>query len=251
MAKISLLEMTQNILDGLGLDAVNSIDDTEDASKVARIIRNTYRNLVALREFPEHSRIGTLWASTDDQRPTHMEIPEDCIDISLLKYDIRTTAETRQRFVKIPYIDPEEFMLKVHSRDDTNSNVQVVLDYDKDRKLFIENDKRPEFWTSFDDEHIVFDSFDSAVDDTIQQSKTIVTMIMEPSFTLKDDFIPDLHAKSFPMLENEAAKAASIKVAQAVDEDAERTGRRLFIKNAWDKHKVAGGIKYPNYGRGR
>jgi hypothetical protein len=249
MAKMSVLDMVQDILDGLSLNPVNSIDDSGDAMKIARIVRSTYRYLCAIRKFPEHNRIGTLHASADDNRPTHMVIPEDCVEINTIRYDIKTSSETRQRPTRIDYLSPEAFLDLIYQRDDTNSNVQVVLDYDESRKLFIENDKRPQYWTSLDDDHVVFDSFDSAVDDTIQQVKTTVNMLVEPAFTLSDTFVPDLHAKSFPLFLNEAAKAASIKIAQAVDEDAERSGRRLLVTGSWTKNKVNGGIKYPNYGR--
>jgi hypothetical protein len=249
MAKMALLEIVQDIMDGLGLDAVNSIDDSDDSMKAARIVRSTYRYLCAIRKFPEHNRIGTLWASTDGDRPTHMTIPESCIDITSIRYDISTSSETRQRPTLIDYQSPEEFLERIYMRNDTNTEVEVVLDYDQNRKLFIENDKRPHFWTSFDDDHVVFDSYDSAVDDTIQQSKCVVNMLVEPEFTLSDTFVPDLHAKSFPLLLNEAAKSASIKIAQAVDEDAERSGRRLLVTGSWTKNKVNGGIKYPDNGR--
>jgi len=229
---------------------VNSIDDSDDSAKVARIIKRTYRYLCATRAFPEHDRLGTLWPSTDDERPTHMEVPESVEEIYRIHYDIIESGATRRKYTEITYLDPDEFFQRVWMRDSTGSNIQTVLDYDQNRKILIQTDKRPEYWTSFDGfEHVVFDSFDSAVDDTIQASKIICTMRVEPDFTLSDLFIPDLHAKSFAMLEEESAKTAAIQITQAPDEESERRSRRLFTQNSWTKHKFNGGIKYPDFGK--
>jgi hypothetical protein len=250
MPKLTVIEMVQEIMGDLGLTPVNDIGGSDDAQRIATIIRSTYRYLSAARRFPEQEQIGTLIASADSNRPTHMVIPDDVQEVFWIQYDVSEVTDTRQRFADITYKEPEDFLNLLQMRDDTLSTVQVVQDYSENRKLFIQNDKRPEYWTSFDDEHVVFDSFDSAtIDDTIQQSKIIAGVLKEPVFTISNTFIPDLSSKSFPLLLNEATKAASIKIVQAPDEEAERRGRRLFTRGAWEKYRINGGIKVNNYGR--
>ena len=47
MAKMTLLEMTQNILSAMDSDAVNSIGDTVESLQVADVIVETYYELFA------------------------------------------------------------------------------------------------------------------------------------------------------------------------------------------------------------
>jgi hypothetical protein len=46
MAKMTLLEMTQDILSDMDSDEVNSINDSVESLQVAQIIKTTYFNIV-------------------------------------------------------------------------------------------------------------------------------------------------------------------------------------------------------------
>jgi len=46
MAKLTLLEMTQDIMSDMDSDDVNSINDSVEALQVAQIIKTTYYNII-------------------------------------------------------------------------------------------------------------------------------------------------------------------------------------------------------------
>mgnify|MGYP000149502562 CR=1 FL=1 len=62
----------------------------------------------------------------------------------------------------------------------------------------------PSFYTSFDDEHIVMDSYKSSVETTLQNSKTQAYGVVYPTFTISDTFTPDLDDTLFPYSKGDA-----------------------------------------------
>lgn len=65
-------------------------------------------------------------------------------------------------------------------------------------------DRQPCYCTIFANNYIVFDSYDSTQDTTLQQDKTQAWAWMYPTFELEDDFVPNLDAQQFPLLFNDA-----------------------------------------------
>jgi len=96
---------------------------------------------------------------------------------------------------------------------------------------------------------VVFDSYDIAVDDTLQESKVQAQGYVFPLWTTSDSFIPDLPEEAFTLLLEEAKSRASLKLKQVQDVKAEQEAGR---QNRWLARKdwrVHGGIQYPSYGR--
>jgi hypothetical protein len=156
------------------------------------------------------------------------------------------------KYSEIEQLDPDDFMNLILQRNPANSNITTVLDNlsNSGVKLFIENDKDPQYWTSFDDEWIIFDSYDSSYDDTIQNQKTMASVYIEPSWTQSDTFVPDLPTKAFPLLLSEAKKAAFVKVKQTADPVEVERARKQRTWMAGEKHRTRNkGINYPDYGR--
>ena len=48
MAKLTLLEMTQDIMSDMDSDEINSINDSVEALQVAQIIKTTYYNIIII-----------------------------------------------------------------------------------------------------------------------------------------------------------------------------------------------------------
>ena len=76
MSKKTLLAITQDILNDLESDEVNSIDDTLEATQIANIIRTTYEEIISNRDWPHLKTMIQLTASGTSSRPTHMSIEE-------------------------------------------------------------------------------------------------------------------------------------------------------------------------------
>lgn len=248
--KMTLLEMTQDILNDMDSDQVNSIDDTFESQQVAQIIRTTYSNMIDTRNWPKNKSLITFQSLGDVTKPTHVLTPDNLKELEWIKYDTRTVGETRLRYTDVKYLEPELFLRKQYSLNNDNANVDVVVDL-SGIQLLIVNDSPPTYWTSFDDKHIVFDSYDSVVNDTIIVSKISAFGYSSPSWSHVDDFIPELPDEGFSALLQEAKSTAFLVLKQMANTKAEQQAirsHRWLSRKAWSTN---GGIKFPDYGRKR
>lgn len=248
--KSTLLEITQDILNDMSSDVINTIDDTDEAIQVAQIVKSTYQAMMSNRNWPHTKRIINLVSSGDNLFPTHMGITEDIKEMVNIFYDKRRNTETRLRFEEVKWLEPDDFLRFTNKRNSDNPNVQVIIDH-SGVKILIQNDKAPTYYTSFDDKTLVFDSFDELVDDTLQANKTQARAYVVPIFEMVDNHIPDLPDEAFAALIEEAKSKAMFKLKQTEDSKAEQEAtrqRRWLSRKDWT---VKGGIRYPNYGRNR
>lgn len=248
MAKKTLLDIVQDILSDMDSDEVNSINDTIESLQVSQIVKSTYFNIIDGKDWPFLYQFFQLEASGTSLKPTHMKLPETVIDVSIIKYNRRTSTDTFDRFEEIKYKTPEEFLDLVNVRHSDATNMLVVTEA-SGVKLNIINDQAPMYFTSFDDEYLVFDSYDSILDTTLQTSKTQCQGKVHPTFTLSDTFIPDLPAQMFSYLLNEAKSTCFLVLKQSANQKAEQhsiSQRRRMSQDAW---RIKKGITYPNYGR--
>lgn len=246
MAKRTLLELVQKVLNSINGDEVNSINDTVEALQVANIIEDVYFNIVTNTDIPEHADILELTALSDTDFPNYLKLPTGVSKVKVAKYD--TSTDTRVRYSDISYVSPQEFLARTVMRDSTASNVQVVT-HASSVKLLILNDKHPDFWTSFDDEYLIFDSFNNSVDSTLQASKTLALGTTMPTFTLEDAFVPDLDDDLFPLLLNEAKSWAHLELKQQSHAKAEQQSRRQKVSFQNDRERFKIEHTGPNYGR--
>lgn len=255
MPKLTVLDMVQHVLSDMDEDEVNSIDDTLVSMQVARILKDTYYSLINERLWPQHENLGTLVAVGNLDYPTHLKLPENTYRIDWLKYNTKdemSDATGLEQYEDVRYLEPDAFVDRLYQRNASDSNIKVVIDNlsMSDVRLLVQTDKDPEWWTSFDDEYIICDSYDSTYDDTLQEQKTLARMFREPSWTMSDTFTPDLPMKGFSLLLSETKKAAAIKLRQANDPVEVERARRQRTWMAGEKHRTRNkGINYPNYGR--
>lgn len=248
LAKMTLLDIVSEILSDMTSDPVNSISDTFESQQVAKIVRRCYYNLHNERVWPHTGKMFKLTSSGDSAKPTHMLIEDDVTSVEWVKYECRGVDETRSNVQDIDYLCPEEFINWCLSRDSSADNVETVFDYNG-VPLFVINNAHPTYWTTFDDEHLVFDSYDSAVDSTLMSSKTQVFGYCEPEWTMEDDFIPDMPNKAFSLLVAEAKSQAFIKLKEVFSQKDEQAATRQRGWLSREKHRAPSGTKYPDYGR--
>lgn len=249
MAKRTLLQLTQDILNEMDSDEVNSIDDTIESQQVANTIRQCYFEMMANRNWPHLQKFITLDSSADTNFPTRFRIPEAMKELILFNYDCRRQEDgDRIMYNEIKYLYPDEFLRFVSRRNNTESNVQAVV-LKNGIKLLIQNDQPPRYWTSFDDDHIWLDAFQNDIESTLMSSKTQVQAYMEPIWRHTDTAIPDLPSEAFPALLEEAKSQCFLVYKQMVNNKAEvkaQRQQRWLSRKAWRTH---GGVRYPNYGR--
>ena len=128
MAKMTLLDIVQEILSDMTSDNVNSISDTIEATQVANIVRRTFYNLFNDRIWPHQAKLIRLNSSADSTRPTHMIMDENVINIEWVKYDIRAESGDPIKYRTIDYKTPSDFLDWVMQRDASKANMQVVMD---------------------------------------------------------------------------------------------------------------------------
>jgi len=248
MPKLSLLDMTQDILSDMSSDEVNSINDTVESLQIAGIIKSTYFNIIDGRDWPHLYQMFVLTASGDITKPTHMSLSDSILDVEWLKYNVKTTTDSVDSFRDILYKTPKEFMSILDARGNGTPYIQVVEDATT-IDLNIYNDRQPSYFTSFDNEKIILDAYNIALESTLQSSKTQGYGKVYPTWSMTDTFVPDLPTVSFSYLLNEAKSTCFQRLAQTPDQKSEQhsvSQRRRITKDAW---RVADPIKYQAFGR--
>jgi len=250
MAKMTLLEMTQDILSDMDSDEVNSINTTPESLQVAQIIKTSYYNIIDGTDYPFLYELFRMHTSGTTDRPTHMNLPDDIIDLKWIKYNTKKLSTDKDLYKKIRYKTPEEFMYITDQRDSTDTtNIKIVAD-STGISINVFKDRPPAYFTSFDDITLVFDGYDAVLETNLQNSKSQCYGKRSVAFTLSDTFTPDLPVQLFTYLLAEAKSAAFVVLKQMANPKAEQTAtsqRRRMSQDAWRLKK---GITYPNYGRG-
>lgn len=246
--KLSLLELVQDILNDLDSDNVNSIYDTVESEQVAQIVKSTYFAMMSNRNWPHMKKLISLTASGDEAYPTHMKLDDKVKELCFINYNKAKVGDTRKLYQQVRWMEPDDFLRVTNNRNNTQDVIDIITDR-SGVELLIRNDQPPSYYTTFDDDYIVFDSYDKAVDDTLQESKVQAQGYVYPTWEMDDYFVPFLPDEAFTLLLEEAKSRASLKLKQTQDIKAEQEAGR---QNRWLARKdwrVQGGIQYPNYGR--
>lgn len=246
--KFTLLEVVQDVLNDMDADSVNGIDDTVEAQQVAQIAKTCYNEMISNRDWPHLKKLSQLESSGTLAKPTHMKIPDGVKKLEWIKYDKKRDGETRIRYEDVKYLYPDEFLEITNSRNSDNANVQQVVDFSGTTILVFDN-AAPTYWTSFDDNWVVFDSYNSALDDTLKKAKTQVYLVKEPVWDMSDSAIPDLPEEAFAAYIEEVKSTAFLALKQMANQKAEQKAarqNRWLSRKAW---KAKGGVRYDDYGR--
>lgn len=246
--KQSLLDLTQDILSDMNSDEVSSVTDTVESMQVAQILKSVYEEMMGRKNWPHLRKLTTLNSLSDTSMPSHMAVPENIKEVCKVSYNKKTSATGNPKWQEVIYLTPDEFLVKTNSRNTSNSDTVEIEDV-SGAAILIKNDKAPQWYTSFDDTHVVFDSYDSALEGTLQENNTQVLAYMSPSFTLSDTFVPDLPAEAFPAYLAEAKSTCFARIKQAPDQKSEQQARRSQSWISQKSWQVSGGWQFPDYGR--
>ena len=241
--KRTLLQIVQNILSDMDSEDVNSISDSIEAEQIASVVRDVYYNMVSTRMIPEHQELVKLVSLSNSARPTHFQVPDSVKRIDFIRYNVSTTSDTE--FKEIQYIEPLLF-LTLHQ---DGTNVDTVYDVNGNTPLLIRNDQMPTYYTSFDDLHIVMDSYKSDTDQILAENKTQALGHKIPTFTISDNFTPDLDEVLFPYLLAESKSTCFSLFKSGVDQKIEQAARRQKSYMQSDMYRVKKENKRPYYGR--
>ena len=234
MPRLSLLDMTQSILSAMDSDEVNSIDSTVESIQVADIIRESFYDLMAERDWPFLYRITAFTGLGDLNNLTKMEMPVELSKIVWVKYNKKD----------VKYLSPSEFDDLITKREELTGVVNS--------NGFILN-RDPMYYTSYDEKYIYFDSIDTSVDNTLQTSKCKVYGVVSPTWVHEDSFVPDIPEKMFTTLLSEAKSQAFVNLKQQVNAREERKAQKGRIRLQSESFRIDDAeFKYNrkvNYGR--
>jgi hypothetical protein len=242
--KTTLLEMVQSILNDMDSEAVNSLSDSVEAQQIASVIEDTYYNIISNRDIPEHKRLISLTSLSDSTRPTHFKYPTNTKQLDEIRYNVTTGGTVEYKVM--PFIEPLLFLDRQGADDGTT--VQVP-DVNNSTTLLIFSDRAPTFYTSFDDEHIVFNAYNSSIENILQASKTMAYGTVYPTFSIVDAFEPDLDDNMMPYLLAESKSTCFSLFKSGSDPKVEQAARRLksYVQN--DMYRTKQANKRPTYGR--
>ena len=235
MAKLTLLDMVQDIMNDMDSDEVNDITDTVESAQVAQIVKTTYFKIVTARDdWPFLRTLTTLTGLGDTSNPTKMQIPDGMNKVYWVRYNKKPVS----------YMEPADFKDMIDGREEQED----VID---ENGYGVSAD--PLYWTSYDDTYIHFDSYDVDEDTTLQTSKSAVYGILVPSWTHSNAFVPTLPEKMFPTLLASAKGTAFLVLKQQGNAKEESYAERGLIRHQNSAYRADNAEptynKNVNYGR--
>ena len=248
MPNKTLGSLVQDILSDMSADMVDDITDTEEAMQVARIVRSEFYAMVDEYDLPGKQSLFQIEATTTTT-PTHMTIPERVTYVRQVEYDSRDDVLTEPvKYVKIEYVEPEEFLRRSSGLDGDDSSVDTITD-PSGVSLKIINNQHPSFYTSFENDTLVLNSYKSTLDTNLQTSKTRCFGMQDVVLTLDNDSTIDLESQLFSELEARARMVCFVRLKQSRDPTSERTARKLAVRQQRTKYRQDGYQGYPGFGR--
>ena len=256
MHTLTLLEIVKSTLGSMDSDSVDSIGDTVDSEQVALTAKEQFLEMATYQTVPQFETLTQLIGLGDQDQATVMTLPDGTTDIKDVRYR-RMDTNGNTFFQEVVNLSKEEFLrmqlsLKV-GEDNIGENVM-----EGNIRVPYRNDKAPTFWTTFDDEHIVFNSIDTVLlgDNTLHNDNSLVLAYIVPPFELTDDFMPPVPLKLFPQYLNMIKEVNSYEQRQISNEVRSRRSERQTSRNRHfggiaDGADKASSATHPTYGRGR
>lgn len=250
---MTLLEMVQNILSEMSSDNVNSIGDTDESLQVAGFIKDSYYDILeSTDEYEFNKQYVRLEGLGDLNAPTKLLIPSNVVKIRNFKYNTRTAEQNSDQWQTLFYQTPEDFMNMVKARGDDTDDI-VAIDIGTGVEIFCYNNRAPVYYTSFDQNYIFCDAYDSGVDNTLRDSKTEVYAIMQMPWLLQDTFEPTMPYNLVRTVLNEAKARSYVLLKGDVNPHAENYAKGMKQTSkftAVKTYKPRGVVRYGRPGGG-
>lgn len=251
--KYTLLEIVQRVLGSMDADEVSSISETPEANDVAQIVKSCYYDIVGFNNLDDHTGVFKLEASADNLKPTLMTKPDEVSRIDWIKYNVSDDAADFN-WTPMRYADNEEFLYfqSMMSTDEANISSMTIPINGTNFSFKFYNDRMPSCFTVFDETEIVFDAFDLTIENTLTQARSMGYGQLIPTFSMTDNFIPDLDPRQFQLLINEVISTAFVEKKQSPNPRSESRSRKnqiLAQKTRNDKLQADTSQKRITYGR--
>lgn len=221
--------MVQRILEAIDGQMIESIEDTREAMQIARCIKETYEHLLYTRDIKAKNNLIQVHSLSDTTQPTVFLINDNIQQIEIFKY----YDNVNERYVDLRWMEPAEFIDMCLHRDPRRDDIINITDPSGVR-YNVYTSRAPQYYTSFDDIHLVCDAFNKEDGSTLLENYTVVYGTICPEFKLEDTFVPDLAPQHFSLLLSEAKVQATYELNKELD-TIERD-RAMKQKVTSDKH---------------
>ena len=241
--KYTLLQLVQQILASMQGDEITAIADTEESRAVALIVKENYFYITGRADLPEHNELYQL-TETSSSTPTLMTMPSTSATIEWLKYNHKLTADTDNNYQYVKYMSSESFLDMLNSQNSDESFVdQYNLTINSNTfSIKHRTDKMPEWWTTWNDGQILFDSYDSTEETFLRKTKTMVYGVINPVWTHTDSAVPDLDVQQFSLLLQESKAQCFSELKQVTNTNAERKLRHGWVDLARTKEALPSNV---------
>lgn len=239
----TVLDIVQTILSAMDSDNVNSINDTVESYQVAVLLKNLYYDIAVDLNLPNNMKYFELNSSTDINKPVLMTLPENVMSLSTVQYNNKLTTETTPNYKNCTFLPLEVLMERQQAYRESDDNDIGVMEFTSNGEtleIIYKNDKMPEFYSILSGNTVVFDSFDSSEDTTLQKSKTLCYGSTYPAFVLSDTYIPEMDPSIFPFYINRAKVRAFSEIKQVTNAEAAGEARRQKIVVQKRKTRTSG-----------
>lgn len=226
--KKSLIELVQDIMASINSDEVSSIGDTTEAYDVARIIRDCYETLVVETDPKLMTGVFHLTPSGDPDKPVLMSIPKTVSEMFWVKYSVSKDLDDID-FVPVKYLPLDEFLEYTNRMKDPWVKEMVFYYNGEPFKTKYHSDQFPKYYTTLDDETLLFDAVDKTVEDTLTSSRSYCLGVLGSHFIMDDHYIPQIAESQFPLLLNMAKSQAFIELRQIENSISTLREKRLKI----------------------
>ena len=125
----------------------------------------------------------------------------------------------------------------MNARNSDDSSITTVTDFNG-TKLLIHNERHPTYYTSIDDEYVIFDAYNSSLESTLQSSKSQVISQEEEVFYQDKDFVIPLPNNFIPTYLNLVKSRASEYLREEPLFSDAKLGMKGLMKARFDQHKV-------------
>lgn len=261
--KYTLLELTQAVLSRMDSDEVTSITDTVESQQVVEVIKTVYNDIISRGDLQSNKTLFNLTQSTDPLKPIIMTKPANIDKIEWLKYDTTDTGDVNPEWTYLQYLQPHTFIDMMHGQPLSETWVDTFNYTFPDGStiaFYYRNDTGPQYYTTFDDNTVFFDSYNVATDTQLKTSKVLGYGSRVSDFQKVDGYVPNLQPGQFSLLLNEATSLAWAELKQTPNQKAEQAARRNWVhlqktRNQIPNQEEFGGthpfFKTPNFARRR
>ena len=200
MALINVLTYVQRALGVVDANNVSSIGDTVESNQVFELLQTAYVELIT--DFPwHHLREFQQLQVTADKHI--MKLPTDTMGFDYIRYNKKDVS----------FKEPHDMQALLDSRE------TLLTDVDNIGAI---TDRDPAFWTTVDDENIIFDSYNVA----LQSSLSLIETVKEPIELAEGTDVPDVVKRMEPILLNKLF-AEALRILKADESRAAVYDRKV------------------------